>query len=460
MPISYEGNRIYSADATALMRRINALESVVYGGRWTDPIAYEVINSSLGGLKITCDLDGHLYVLTGDLDSGYISKTGYGLNDTIVDFIAYDATRSAGIGTASKIDANESGLWVLNGAYLSRYNLSGTRVADVVSNDSSIAVNIAGIGGRPLFRDMCVLSDGSIFATHEYKKSGASDLTLQVVYFDSAGSNGSIVVGFGTTALVAGAQLTHIEATSSDGFIVTKKDAGVYTSYRYNLGGGLLDTITDSTGDGFSFPVHIDKSGDDDLIHAFSLLGDIKHKLTEIDGSVIDIGFGTFGAGVFKDVTTDENGKVYIVSTQIITPVVLFPDGIYPQTEFMRYPDKGALTNPETIGTPDAGVTIPALTALQTLTNGDIHRPHYAELEDMRLGIEEVCPYYINAVTGNPFNITDSDPDNIFFVALPHEFGISYTWTTPTAESGERMRETDMTDIDLVLELLEASDLA
>lgn len=71
---------------------------------------------------------------------------------------------------------------------------------------------------------------------------------------------------------------------------------------------------------------------------------------------------------------------------------------------------------------------------------------------DMHEAIEELAQYYVNVDTGNPFNWTDSDPDNLYWKANGEDS--DYDWTTAL----DRVRAQDLNEIANCLTLLEASE--
>lgn len=102
------------------------------------------------------------------------------------------------------------------------------------------------------------------------------------------------------------------------------------------------------------------------------------------------------------------------------------------QTEFQEYL---SATTKTSLGTPDGGVSVPALDALDG--NGFLAA---RQLTDLRVAIQALAPYYKNAVTGNAFNWTASSADNLYYVALGNRTkygatgGAAYDWTRSEAQ--------------------------
>ncbi len=95
------------------------------------------------------------------------------------------------------------------------------------------------------------------------------------------------------------------------------------------------------------------------------------------------------------------------------------------QTEWYWYEEHAR----HSLGTPDGGVSVPDLNALEG-------KGFFAQqIFDVRDAIEALAVKVTNADSGNLFNFTDSDPDNLYYVAMGDrtEFGATggarYTWT-------------------------------
>jgi hypothetical protein len=295
----------------------------------------------------------------------------------------------------------------------------------------------------------------------------------KLVAYNSDGSGEAVIVTIDSTSTTIGdpVQLDYIEIFSDDTFIVSVANYNAENeARRYQKNGTLLKTYDLPNSGGFMRGVVL--SSDEMITGTITgnslIVPPLNLGLYDIDGNFLSS--TSFSRGL-DDAVEDENGNLYwcpaasgLPSTTIIKSIVTDdPEpGYYTETEFFRYPDRGAVTNPESLGTPNAGVSVPVTGALLTLTNGDKHRPHAQTINDMRGAAATLAPYYINAVTGNAFVASGVSADNIFTVAID---AAQSSWTTAinsstvTPTTG-RMKSTDFSDIDLVLIKLEASALA
>jgi hypothetical protein len=139
-----------------------------------------------------------------------------------------------------------------------------------------------------------------------------------------------------------------------------------------------------------------------------------------------------------------ENGRIWTTE--------LYRDGSYSgncrvqrfscgltQTEWTAYKRDGTTVS---LGTPDAGISIPALDALDlTAINAQMEPNH---IIDMRTAIEALAPYY-------GYNWTDGSASNLYYVAMGNRTkygatgGARYDWTRTRAE----MLLTPIYDIDI-----------
>lgn len=125
------------------------------------------------------------------------------------------------------------------------------------------------------------------------------------------------------------------------------------------------------------------------------------------------------------------------------------------QTEFYRY-----TAVPQSLGTPDGGVSVPGLEALV----GYRHAPRI--YKDMRDAIERLAwsGAFRNVITGNKFNWTNASADNLYYVAMGDrtDFGATggakYDWTrTRSVMNADLPRDIDLGEIDRCIQVLEAS---
>jgi hypothetical protein len=471
MPITYENTRITSAKATDLMARINALESVVGADRYQETNTVIVGPASYIGTLITCDRSGALYAASNNGTTSGVSRriSKYEYDGTVIDedFILYGAG-ATGDGTISQvlaIDADENSLWVVNyisgtESSLKKFDLdTGAEVSEIKRSPTTTATPATAAS----YSDVQILPDGSVACIYgeEAGSFGTSEETKSVFVYTGGVGTESVVYSYTQSPrLLPRTFITNLCANDAGNLIFTVRlNSGNPVAYRYSTGGALLDTIpksgtgTPSNPQGFNYPFHCFVG---DLVMAGSGSTLFDEGIYQQNGDYVeDVSIDS--SNDQKDCTEDENYNLYFTTFGASGTIKkkLYSGGFLDQSEFYRYPDAGAKTNPESLGTPDGGVTIPASGALQYLTNGTRHRPHYGTLEDMRVAIETVAPYYLNALTGNPYNTTLEDPDNIFGIAI-----LSYDWTTPGEVPKQMMRATDFSDMDLVLTELEGASLA
>lgn len=128
------------------------------------------------------------------------------------------------------------------------------------------------------------------------------------------------------------------------------------------------------------------------------------------------------------------------------------------QTTFNSY----TTTTATSLGTPDAGVSIPALAALTAANNNADLVPRH--IIDMRDAIETLAPYFDNPATTNPYNWTAASSDNLFYVANGNRTeygatgGAAYDWTrTEAAMEGDYAYSIDIGEVLNCIVQLEAS---
>lgn len=473
MPITYQSTRIQSAQAVELMRRINALEDNAYSLVNREIIGLDSNGEQIEGAStsITCDLTGGLYVYnpqgtTAGVDP-IISKFDYNGNIVDIDFIRYGAgVQGDGyLKSGIMMDADDEALWVVNfrsstDASIKKFSIiNGSESLEITRSATLPSLIDAG------FDDVQVRPDGSIYALYkEQSIIGLVRTKLYLLKYDADGTNETEVysVAYGST-VVASIHNLVVNTTGDAIFSITATGSGT-TAYRYNSNGTLLDTIPDDGSGGFSRANNFFVGNK--IITSTGLVsnGVLRESYYQQDGTFIEsVDLSTNVLGDANDSTEDQSGNLYFCSryssggTNQNRVYINDPSASeMEQTEFYKYPDAGAKTNPESLGTPDGGATVPALDALEFLTSGIRHRTHHGELQDMRFAIETLAPYYENAATGNAYTLTQ-DADNIFNVAI---LSGQYDWTTPGELPGQMCKATDMSDIDLVLTQLEGSDLA
>jgi len=466
MPINYTGTRIQSAQGTALMKRINALETVIAGTRWSEvptQIVYDSVYTNSAG-KITCDNSGNFYLNINNGStlgtSSRVSKVNYDGTVYTEAFILYDIADSGddSVGTVLDLRANSSALWVANQppfdpvdlttnlSCLKKFNLSGVEQAHV-ERSPSVGINAYG------YHFVDILSDNSIVAVWRQRISSPFSNIWRIYTYTSSGGSETLVKEFSLAGNLD--TIVSLTVNDDDNILVTVyTDAtSSYMTYRYDSGGTLLSSLSATrfyyayTGNEYFADVPATPA----------------YNVFDITGNGLEYkDFDTLSLSPL-DYTEDENNNFIFLNNDGGTDRSVWKftevsaDRSFEETTFYRYPDRGVKTNPESLGTPDGGVSVPATGALQYLTSGVRHIPHYGTLEDMRTAVETLAPYYANPTTGNAYNLTNPSNDNIFYVAIDNS---QYDWTTPAIAPKQAMRATDFSDIDLILEQLEASSLA
>jgi hypothetical protein len=150
----------------------------------------------------------------------------------------------------------------------------------------------------------------------------------------------------------------------------------------------------------------------------------------------------------------DESGKIHA----IISSGGFFWAQYGYQTYFNAYDPE-----PVSLGAPDGGVSIPALDGL-SVESVPGSKLAAQIIEDMRNAIEALASFYENAVTGDPFNWTNSDEDNLYSIAVDTtdygDTGTQYDWHRTKAQMYDKFPVArDIGEIEDCVTLLEASDL-
>ncbi len=141
-------------------------------------------------------------------------------------------------------------------------------------------------------------------------------------------------------------------------------------------------------------------------------------------------------------------------------PAAIEIDESFEQTEWFKYTPSAV-----SLGVSDGGVSIPALDALDA--GAAFVAPDH--VTDVRVAVELLAPFFINAVTGDPFNWNGAQADSLYRLALgdrdtdPSDFGFS---SPSPADDWDRMLaemevggiwDIDIGELGLCLTLLEAS---
>ncbi len=121
------------------------------------------------------------------------------------------------------------------------------------------------------------------------------------------------------------------------------------------------------------------------------------------------------------------------------------------QSTFYKYPNT-VLADRVSLGTPDGGVAIPALSAIA----GTAVASNY--ITDMRTAVEAIalCFTDVDGV-GNPaYNWTDLDSSNLYNVVFG---GSDYDWERAAVDMADTLTyDVDINEIDQLVEQLENSD--
>lgn len=135
------------------------------------------------------------------------------------------------------------------------------------------------------------------------------------------------------------------------------------------------------------------------------------------------------------------NGILHVSNSDV-------PSGIETtgQTTFYAYTSPTARVS---LGTPDAGVSVPAINALSPSDKNAGYYPNH--ILDMRTRVQALAPFFKNVTTGNRFNWTASSSDNLYYKAMGDRTkygatgGAKYDWTRTEAQ----MIATALYDIDI-----------
>lgn len=404
---TYTGTIAASEQVTSLMRRINALEASVSSAFGTYVLEFGSSNSPRGvvvsGLTVffNCATQDEVYKYTtsGTLVSNSSLSILFAPISSVG--IAFDGTSIYAIS-----DSNTKGIWKLN--------------SDLTLN-TSWAVGTIGDTPRGL-----AYSGGYLYVVNK--------TTSQINKYDTVGT---LITSWGTTGVGAG------EFQNPVGVSVNGAGTEVYVSditrdkiIVFNTSGTYQREFgTSGSGSGqFAQPTGIafDSSG------RIFVCDPSRKKVLQFNSSEVFVSeFGTTGtsAGEFQGpeyISIDGSNQLY-VSDPSRGKVIKFSGagGGIAQTTFNSYTTTAATS----LGTPDGGVAVPSLNALNANGAGPV--PNH--ILDMRTAIETLAPYFTNAGTGNPFNWTAASADNLYFVAMGDRTaygatgGAAYDWTRDEA---------------------------
>lgn len=470
---------ITSARVTSIMRRVNQLEHL-----WSvTPDLTGAVYAQASGvngviLGMTIDLDGYLYYIENDGATGNktLRKTAYPLTGSSSQIVASSSGPSGinGInqffndiccdGTYVYVACTYAPSALTSVGYIKKFSLTGTQVDEISFN--------LGAYRNSEYVSVSILSDGSlVYATKTTTVfPGTGTDYIKVYVSDNDFTNETEILSFDPTTTTTG-EVYDLDAGSLYG--LSDNEEFFVTVYEYNTSPAQECRIYDSSGTlvtTFAKPTtgnstagtapdsfnRFARKTPDGRIIAFAQLASTTARLSvfsPMGNHIKDDIFGQYTQNGNNTTLFDENSRIY----RIANPITADPDYIMSYdiddtnvTQWYRYPTPLSDTGKVSLGTPDFGVSVPTSSALQG------YIPHYYELRDIRNALEAVCVNYKNPATGNAYNLTASSADNIFTVAIDSG---QDDWTTPSVTHGEMITDEHWTDIELVLDQLEASEL-
>lgn len=426
-----QGDRIRSQDAVPLMRRTNGIEADTWdrGGLATDV------------LSLAVDDDDNIHIHLGP------TQDAIAVYDTDGNpLYQYDVANSfdlIGWGGSGHIYLRNPGT-----TSIKRYSKTGVLLdSPTLGSNYDIVVPGTSLDGYIYAADA---ADGGVtadFDVYQLNATGTSELNSDSFSVSSGDASFARANWFGTNASSGKVYL----------WVDTDETVSGVWKFNQNLSGRteIASSVLQASDSGHSstaattdeFALMAKNPG---TIHTHNADGtDNTNYLSEADGQIAtDSGDGIWWleASVSPD-SAKAHTKDYDGNNAASFDVNLLSQPIS-ETTWHRYPTT-TIGDKVSLGIPDGGVSIPALTALED----EIQRKNY--VVDLHDAIEAVLVYWKNAVTGNAFNWTPSSADNLYNVAV--EPG-TYDWKTSGA-FGTQVRETFIDEIDLCLTKLEASDL-
>jgi hypothetical protein len=346
-------------------------------------------------------------------------------------------------------------------AYIKKFDLTGTKVADY---------SVSSTSNWPTFAGITVLADGSLI--YQYREVTGTK-ARKVYSIDSGLSSPSEIISYNFTTTTNGeiydfwlrSVVGHIGDDNYFSITVKKYNETTDSLLIYNKSGTLQQTVTKPTAtappDYCNVVIAQDSRGRfwghayTTVVSELSLFkSDFTLARDDVFGGAVEPGVIVSGSQVTN--LWDNDTETYAVDYQGASAA---PGRIREYvndvtagdlTDFHRYPTPGNDTGKVSLGTPDYGVSVPAANALQGYT------PHYFELRDIRDAIEAVCVNYENPATNAAYTTT-AGTNNIFRVAIDSG---QDDWTTPSVTHGDAITDEHWNDIELVLTQLEASELA
>lgn len=422
MPGVAQGDRIRSQDVTAIMRRINAIEDFTFERQ---------TRGSVLGLAV--DSSNHIHVQVG-LVNVYTS-----------------------VGKLINVWSPAGFLRGWNGTYLyalgggssttvSRYTSGGVLVGTFEYNEDNALFE----PGR----------DGFVYGANEEDFEG---VTAWVLYrYNAAGSfqakaliASSVFIANGLSAITTDGS-GNVYCITVDPPRVYKLDSDLNADDDWSLGSAT--SVDDDSAAATTSEKTIITDALDEEINVYGATGSLDDSWVnapDVSAAYLD----RDSSNLLYVNRADEAGAeiaVYNLSGTLqrswdVYGYIAYTNG---QTPFFKYPTT-SLGDKVSLGTPDGGASIPALTAFEpdeTYPGGILPRN---EIGDMHNAIEAVLVYYVNAGTGNAFNWTGGSADNLYQVAVG---GVgAYDWRA-TAD-GSLIRETYIDEMHLCLSVLESSNL-
>jgi sugar lactone lactonase YvrE len=429
MTTAYHDLGISSQQITALMRRINALE--VDGG-------YIVTVENTGAGDVSADFqldgDGNLWGIQSDNVRKYndnLEVIGSFAVPIASSQFAIDASGNFAFGSSAASGRVE--ITTNDGTSVYSWGTKGAA-------DDELNI-IRGIAISPTNGDLYVSDFNNISGTnHQVKRFTLSGGFVKVVA--AQGSDpGEVGVPRGLsfrpdgTLLVCDSQPNRIHVFDSDDNYVESVLSSLVISDPYDVihrsDGGVWIATVGGAGKATIFGYDSDWNLD------------------------YEIGASSFGAtGIIE-----KGNSLYVGITHSVSPVFRsWKLSKLTQSTFFAYDPA-----PVSLGTPDGGVSVPALNGLsvEVIPNSKMAAQI---IIDMREAIEALAPFYENAVTGDPFNWTDADADNLYSLAVDTtdygDTGTQYDWHRTKNSMITRIPVSrDIGEIEDCVTLLEASDL-
>lgn len=457
MPTLTSGQLITSDNIVSIMREINAVEAAIFfKGSASNPSTPKVtpggfLHATVSGMIQVLDPDDGtllaLYSLTGE------RVMDWGPGDEIWTFSSTEP--SSGVFRFTMKRYSES-----DGSLSSTVTLDDITLA--ANHEDILGVNVGRSGG------------GKIYVCELTSNNGNPPGTAIVHRFNLSGSfenkkvhTGDYVEGDGQAAFRVSKE------TDDNYFLKTDGVSAQWTEYNSDgISQGTLNSNMDDENGSVNDPVtpgqtrHGMSQND---AGEWAFLRRLSGGFETADDAGVQV--ATMGSGSaihvalhpdsdVQEVFIAETNAVKVYDSQdgtLLRTLNTFAYTQYTQTEFFRYPT-ASLGDKESLGTPDGGVSIPALDALFSDDSGNPipFRPN--TIVDMRDAIEAVLVNYVNVVTGNAFNFTASSADNLYHVAVSS--GV-YDWDRPLASDLARkiMRIDDLNEIDLCRAKLASSAL-